>query len=276
MNNNETFDDVNNSHGEANVKKEKEKYSYLECKPSTKQEPMFYSCEDCGRQFASKHNMFKHIKEIHLKIKYECDQCDYKAGHKSGLVRHQLAKHGDGVRYLKCHLCPKTYKWDADLKRHIEKHSNNKYQCDSCEKQFAEKRNLQSHIKSVHLKITHKCKFENCDYEASSLQNLRFHEVKVHDIGIASKFKCKFCDYETARKSDLNRHLNVKHLEVEKIQCHLCDYQSVRKDQLILHQKKVHLNCNICNKYRSKSKKDLKEHQRQCSASDQSNETIED
>jgi len=268
MNNNDSFIDVTN--GKDDVKKEVAINSSRPRmrKPKIKKEqPLIYACEECGRQFNSKHNVFKHLNEIHLKIKYECDQCDYKAGQKSGLVRHQLAKHGDGVRYLKCHLCPKTYKWDADLKRHIDKHSNNKFQCDSCEKEFAEKRNLQSHIKAAHLNLTHKCRVETCDYEASSLQNLRVHEANIHDV--TKKFKCKFCEYETARKSDLNRHLSVKHLEVDKIQCSMCNYQTVRKDQLILHQKKVHINCNICNKYRSKSVRDLKEHQQHCNVVNQ-------
>ena len=77
-----------------------------------RQKPKIYGCDEygCGKQFTLKHNMLSHINQVHLKLKYDCNQCDYKAGQKGSLVRHQKARHGNGVRHLKCLQCPKTYK----------------------------------------------------------------------------------------------------------------------------------------------------------------------
>ena len=232
-------------------------------------EQQTYICDEykCEKQLSSKRNLLNHINVVHLQIKkYECDKCDYKFGQKDFLIKHQLRIHGNGIRHLKCHQCPKTYKWETDFNRHMEKHSDKKYQCDSCVKQFVEKRKLQYHIKSVHLKVNYMCKAVNCYYGSFSLLTLKAHVLKVHDV--ENDFKCNLCQYRTVRSGDLKRHLKTKHLKGEKIQCPLCEYQCVRKDNLIQHQKKVHpsvnISCDICLTYKSKNKKELKEHKKSC------------
>ena len=166
-----------------------------------------YACGDneCGKMFTSRTNMLNHMKQIHLEIKYECDNCDYKASQKGALTRHQLAKHGNGIRHFRCLLCPKSYKWEVDLMRHTKKHSDNKFRCNGCEKQFSEKRNLRYHMKSVHLKLRIKCSEENCSFEAPNNQRMKEHKIRCH--GVAHIFKCNFCFYQTGRKSELIRHI---------------------------------------------------------------------
>ena len=52
-----------------------------------------YNCVECGRQFKTKGNLKKHLEEIHVKIRYPCSHCDYKAGQKTVLRQHILSKH---------------------------------------------------------------------------------------------------------------------------------------------------------------------------------------
>ena len=208
------------------------------------QEPKIYSCGeyDCGKQFKNKYNLLNHMNQVHLQIrKFACHLCSYKSGQKNSVVSHKLAMHRNGIRHLKCPHCPKTYKWNADLRRHMEKHSSKKFKCEECESQYTEKRYLQIHVKTVHLKVMIKCRVEKCDFEDPRLQKLKEHRLKCHDV--ANKFKCKFCFYETVRKSDLSRHQNEKHLKVKEYQCSQCEFLTSRKYNLTQHQKSLHKSC---------------------------------
>ena len=63
---------------------------------------LVYPCDHCdfkGRSFKLK----EHIKNVHLGIRYHCDQCDHKATQQSSLNVHIKNKH-EGVQY-KCDDC---------------------------------------------------------------------------------------------------------------------------------------------------------------------------
>ena len=41
----------------------------------------------------SKNNLIRHHQAVHLGRKYPCEECDYKAAHKSSLTTHQNSVH---------------------------------------------------------------------------------------------------------------------------------------------------------------------------------------
>ena len=169
--------------------------------------------------------------------KFQCDECPYSTRQKSGLVRHQLAIHGEQT--LACDVCGKKYKWQADLNRHKLKHTVS-FQCDMCEKKFSEKRVLQAHKKSVHEQLVKRCQFEGCDFTARTQSSLTLHQKIVHqEIGNSILYLCHLCDYSSPRKGDLKRHVGEKHLKM-KLHCLKCDYQCIRKFQLQAHIEKHH------------------------------------
>jgi len=225
--------------------------------------PKIFECEypECDQKFSIRWNMLNHIKQVHLKIRFKCDQCDYESGQKGTLVRHQLAVHSDGVRYLQCPHCPKTYKWETDFRRHLEKHTNVKFKCDECQKEFSEKRGLRHHIKVDHLNIKKKCDIEGCGFETTNVQSLNAHKVRKH--APEKLLKCKFCKYETPRMGDLKRHLKASHLKLKEYRCPHCDFLGSRKDNIKTHMKKQHIICEGC-KYISHSKSDFKRHIEDC------------
>ena len=68
---------------------------------------------------------------LHKRVMYPCNQCSYKAVHKSILKTHKISVH-EGVRYL-CNQCDYKAKWKSNLKTHERSvHESVKYLCNQC------------------------------------------------------------------------------------------------------------------------------------------------
>ena len=76
---------------------------------------MKHDCNYCGKPFAEKGDLRRHIQSVHEGVKYACNQCDKQLSDQSKLTR-------QGVKYA----------------------------CKQCDKQFAEQYSLNKHIKYVH------------------------------------------------------------------------------------------------------------------------------
>lgn len=201
------------------IKTEKEKIKKL------------HKCDLCEIECSTRGNLKSHIKNIHDGFRYTCEECGYQTGQKPNLMRHMLALHGE--KRLQCDLCDQTYKWDADLARHKLKHVNVKFACDQCDKEFREKRQLQTHIKAVHEKVVRKCSHEGCEFETFHMNALHIRRKTVHEN---ISYECEDCDYQTRRQGDMKRHVKEKHL-VNLFQCALCEYTCKRNYQLKAHFK---------------------------------------
>ena len=89
----------------------------------------------------------------------------------------------------------------------IPKSSSRKFTCDICNKDFANKPNLQRHVNSVHVKV---------------------------------KINCEFCNYRSTTKSNLKKHINTVHLKLKPFQCDECDYSCGQSGTLKTHVDSVH------------------------------------
>lgn len=112
-------------------------------------------CPECGLLLTSKHNLEKHIKRVHLKLRnFFCDICGY-----SATFRHSIASH------MVSHIDPnERRKWNCDMCNFVSvskqslrahksyEHSGKFYTC-HCGKQFNQRASLSTHIKCVHHKI---------------------------------------------------------------------------------------------------------------------------
>lgn len=82
-----------------------------------------------------------------------------------------------------------------------------------------------------------KCNYKKCDYTCKTKTYLDIHIISKHTKNYP--YKCKLCNYKTARKYDFNRHLNT-HSNRNKLSCKFCNYKSVNINYLKRHYKIKH------------------------------------
>ena len=127
--------------------------------------------------------------------------------------------------------------------------SNVKYNCTQCNNIYNSATYLEAHIEAKHeRKVGQNCNI--CDFRTTSVLVLRDHMKINHN----AKFKCDMCGFETASKSDNDRHKKTFHL------CGQCDFKSANPKDLTKHQKNSHkIRCTECD-YELSTKKTLKVH----------------
>lgn len=112
-------------------------------------------CPECGLLLTSKHNLEKHIKRVHLKLRnFFCDICGYSATFRHSIASHMIS-HVDPNERRKwnCDVCHFVSVSKQSLRAHKSyEHSGKVYTC-HCGKQFNQRASLSTHIKCVHHKI---------------------------------------------------------------------------------------------------------------------------
>jgi len=78
------------------------------------------SCDECGKTYAKKASLKKHIKNVHVGIKnLKCQLCDYITSEKSNLDKHIEGRHPTFTDQT-CHLCGFKVFREINIKRHYE------------------------------------------------------------------------------------------------------------------------------------------------------------
>ena len=143
-------------------------------------------CTRCNTTFEQSWDLnyhiatFKHLPRI--KKKYPCEQCPKIFPKNRELERHTNAVHEDLRQDCKCDICGKWYTKLSSLENHIyiiHKTEINEIfvKCKFCDKTIS-KRNLSTHIKTVHEVHKHKC--DKCDKIYSTTYLLNKHIKVVH------------------------------------------------------------------------------------------------
>jgi len=83
------------------------------------------------------------------------------------------------------------------------------------------------------------CDFPGCKYVAAQKRYLREHRQAIHE-GI--KYPCDFCEHKGSTKSNLKKHLLIKHSENKDMYpCHQCDFQGTDLMSLSAHTSAEHI-----------------------------------
>ena len=188
-------------------------------------------CHICGRKFNTEFLLKNHIGKSHAHV--NCDICDKKLL-KSALHRHKRT-HQENV--FKCGTCDNVYTLKDNLGRHmktcgqVRREAKEAFNCDACGMSFKNEKYLTQHKGARHNNMRKKYGCNFCDKVYTSNQNLGKHMQKDHhnssrvahfdggwivfDSPMPSRevtkekklFKCNHCNYESRKKSHLNRHI---------------------------------------------------------------------
>jgi aspartate carbamoyltransferase regulatory subunit len=194
---NPTLDQSSNAFSQKNMLVSYQKKKHLN--------PKLHACIECQIVFLSKAKLNVHLKIVHEKFEhFSCQFCDRSFLLRIQLRNHQMKEHSNQKKELisnlksvhekpiifKCQYCEKSFESEFMLKRHLNclnqcnlKRSlnNQKFFCMECGCDFATKKKLHIHMKSVHLKpkpILFKCKY--CEKIFKGRFHLKRHKKKVH------------------------------------------------------------------------------------------------
>ena len=132
-----------------------------------------FLCSYCPKTFVDKRQLKLH-QRYHLKENFKCLACDKSFTSKQSFNTHS-SLHKESI--FSCGECFKTFNHPNTTKEGLLKHMKTHhkeddldsvqpnveikdYSSDNCDATFAKKRNLTTHMKSVHEGITYKC--EKC------------------------------------------------------------------------------------------------------------------
>ncbi|KAF0971763.1 hypothetical protein FDP41_009986 [Naegleria fowleri] len=188
---NSIFSEFSNGDELNQEKVENEEKLVQEESPSLSEEPVvisLYKCThpSCGKEFTSKGKLDKHLK------------------------KHEEKRHLCGFP-----SCRKTFSFRHELLEHIKlKHSPKQSVCIICNKEFKDLQALQVHLRTIHKneKKVFRCHHEDCNKCYTNKRNLDDHIKTTHLK--TKQFKCDICQRVLKHKASLRRHYKNVHNQV--------------------------------------------------------------
>ena len=148
------------------------------CNPNYKRPKPKQVCPLCGKQFSDYSGLFYHRQTVHEAIEVNCELCGKVFQSEVRLQAHIVRTHKEMTA---CTICGAVVR---NMKNHMHAvhtdDSQKSYQCDFCGKGFMDKKGLENHRMSVHLKLRpYNCRY-GCDISYNDTSNRNHHEKKKH------------------------------------------------------------------------------------------------
>lgn len=89
-------------------------------KPHRQNSPSGEICDICGKHFPLRHNLLRHKRNVHEKVKFPCTKCPKNFARNDVRVRHEASCTGS-VTYA-CDQCPATFSALRELRDHQRVH----------------------------------------------------------------------------------------------------------------------------------------------------------
>ena len=163
-------------------------------------------CKVCGKNFESKKNLMRHVKESHSTTttdqEKECRICKQTFSKNSELEVHMNKSHSDSTQF-KCEVCGKAFvlKWRLDKHKDIHNKEVNIKHChyynNEKECPFENIGCMFRHTESKECKYRRSCKIKLCQYK--------------HPENKTERLPCEYCEFEANDKEELRSHKEKDH-----------------------------------------------------------------
>ncbi|KAF3859391.1 hypothetical protein F7725_021790, partial [Dissostichus mawsoni] len=194
-------------------------------------------CPKCSFQHTEEAKVQQHIekslvaqrehKSTHMENgEYLCSECGRAFAWKSALVRH-LKTHGEDAdkveRSYKCPRCDLGFRCASYLNRHLQTHQEERVHTCNCGKSFAYRAALTAHQRIHQKERPHIC--TQCGkgflYNGGLLSHMKIHSEEM-------PFMCSFCGKSFKRERNMKKHERC-HTRENVFSCSQCDKSFVYK-----------------------------------------------
>ncbi|XP_064607164.1 uncharacterized protein LOC135471755 isoform X2 [Liolophura sinensis] len=203
-----------------------------------------HQCKCCKYVSFERLEVLQHTREFHPRC--ICKLCDFTSEHAYMIKRHLLRHNSEGFA---CDICGKIYKDKYILKMHtkmVHMPADVLFECNTCDKKFTRKAHLKRHLRIHEADKPHKCSM--CDYKGCEKSDLLKHEIIHRDpeylCDICGKqfrhvknkelhvkrhrgqkdYKCGICDFYGYTFTDIRKHIERKHSEVNRLMEGVCEH----------------------------------------------------
>ena len=194
------------------------------------------NCDVCGKELQSRTTFLNHM-EMHRKNPFSCELCFEWFPTDKKLQDHLDSAH-DSQKEFKCKYCKKTFDWQSNYTRHMNKHTNRKeFKCKICHYSFNIISNLKRHMQSVHkgetelststweavnpAQVDHVL---NRQHQRRDLWKIKLEEgedpvgtekrrgrLKALKAENRKKYNCEICNFLCSSRVELTNHLRFAH-----------------------------------------------------------------
>jgi len=184
--------------------------------------------------------------------------------HHDGMLKTGVSLSGVGTnKSFPCSFCDKRFAHKSNLLSHVQIHKKGPLKCTDCDKEFFSRGGLSLHRKSH--QPSEACPY--CDHLAPNASYLKKHvDIKHFKEDVTRRrYSCDQCKARFYTKYHLERHLEC-HSKTKTFQCPHCTHSTHSEMLLKRHLSNMHTSrdpyvCNICGAT-TKFKMSLIEHQR--------------
>jgi KRAB domain-containing zinc finger protein len=206
----------------------------------------------CSTRFCSEVEKQNHETLVHASAKRDrCIFCNF-FFHEDSLLYHYQTVHKSLFQYaFKCKFhCRKYFLTEADREEHIASAHKilmrTEAKCLYCNRIYKDKNVLYSHINKQHSAVKILCKVFNChQYFHTQTEADKHFEQQHQEIEESKKYRCFKCNYRTACKFSVQRHIIRMHGE-KILPCPKCFRYFSSSRNLKAHNKIVHSPPKVC------------------------------